>query len=108
VLAIALVPAYIGAESIIQLVQQLMGLFSMPILAAFITGLGFRNVDARAMMLSLLFGAGLYAFFSFVWSPLHFLHLMAITLVACIGFALLVNRVVFRRRATVAWATIGR
>jgi solute:Na+ symporter, SSS family len=108
VLAIALVPAYIGAESIIQLVQQLMGLFSMPILAAFITGLGFRNVDARAMMLSLLFGAGLYAFFSFVWSPLHFLHLMAITLVACIGFALLVNRVVFRRRAAVAWATISR
>lgn len=103
-LSIALVPLYIGAESIIQLVQQLMGLFSMPILAAFITGLGFRNVDARAVIASLVFGALLYAFFSFVWAPLHFLHLMAITLVGCIGFALVVNALVFGRRAVPGWA----
>jgi SSS family solute:Na+ symporter len=103
-LSIALVPLYIGAESIIQLVQQLMGLFSMPILAAFITGLGFRNVDARAVIASLVFGALLYAFFSFGWAPLHFLHLMAITLVGCIGFALAINALVFGRRAIPGWA----
>ena len=103
VLSIALVPAYIGADSIIQTVQTLMGLFSMPILAAFITGLGFRGVDARAVMLSLVFGAALYGFFTFKWQPLHFLHLMAITLVACVGFALLVNRLIFGRRVTPAW-----
>jgi solute:Na+ symporter, SSS family len=101
-LAIALVPAYVGAESIIQLVQQLMGLFSMPILAAFITGLCFRGVDARAVMLALVFGAVLYGAFTFVWSPLHFLHLMAITLVACVLFALAVNRLVFGGRSE--WA----
>jgi solute:Na+ symporter, SSS family len=102
-LSIALVPAYIGAESIIQLVQQLMGLFSMPILAAFVTGLCFRNVDARAVIAALVFGAVLYGVFSFWWTPLHFLHLMAITLVACIAFALGVNRVAFGRRASFGW-----
>lgn len=92
-MGILLVPAYIGAESIIQLIQQLIGLFSMPILAAFITGLLFRNVDARAVIASLFFGSVLYAVFTFVWTPLHFLHLMAITLLACVGFTLLLNRI---------------
>jgi SSS family solute:Na+ symporter len=99
--AIALVPAYVGAESIIQLIQKLLGLFSMPVLSAFITGLLFRNVDARAVIAAMLFGAALYAVFTFVWSPAHFLHLMFVTLWACVGFALLVNRVVCGRRA--AW-----
>lgn len=103
-LSIALVPAYVGAESIIQLIQQLIGLFSMPILAAFITGLGFRGIDARSVIAAIVFGAMLYGFFTFVWTPLHFLHLMAITLVACIGFALAVNRLVFGRRAIAGWA----
>jgi len=98
-LAIGLVPAYRGAESIIQLIQQLIGLFSMPILSAFITGLLFRNVDARAVISTLVFGAGLYGFFTFVWTPLHFLHLMFITVWSCVGFALLVNRAVFGRSA---------
>jgi SSS family solute:Na+ symporter len=101
-LAIALVPAYVGAESIIQLIQQLLGLFSMPILSAFITGLLFRNVDARAVIAAMLFGAGLYAVFTFAWSPVHFLHLMFVTLWTCVGFALAVNRWIFGRRAT--WA----
>jgi len=97
--AIALVPIYSGADSIIQLIQQLIGLFSMPILAAFITGLMFKGVDARAVIASLVFGALLYGFFTFVWAPLHFLHLMFITLWACVGFALLVNRVFLKGRA---------
>ncbi len=92
-LGIALVPLYMGAESIIQLIQQLIGIFSMPILAAFITGLLFKNVDAKAVIASLVFGSSLYAVFTFVWTPLHFLHLMAITLVACVGFTLLLNRI---------------
>ena len=90
--AIALVPLYQGADSIIQLIQQLIGLFSMPILAAFITGLMFKGVDARAVIASLVFGALLYGFFTFVWTPLHFLHLMFITVWACVAFALVVNR----------------
>ena len=99
ILSIALVPVYSGADSIINLVQQLNGLLSMPILSVFIIGLLFTDVDARAMMLALVFGVGLYAVFSFVWTPLHYIHLMLVTLVACIAVALALNRLVFGRHA---------
>lgn len=110
VFSVAMVPVYAGAESIIQLIQQLLGLFSMPILAAFITGLLFRNVDARAVIGTLIFGAVFYALLSFGWpvwhkadpslpKPPHFLHLMFLTVWACVGFALALNRVVFGQRA---------
>lgn len=109
-LSIALVPLYSGAESIIQLIQQLLGLFSMPILAVFITGLLFRNVDARAVIATLVFGAVFYGLLSFGWPawhkadpailrPPHFLHLMFVTVWACVGFALALNRLAFGRRA---------
>ena len=99
IIALLLVPVYSGAESIINLLQQLNGLLSMPILSAFITGLLFRNVDARAVMMTVLFGTLLYAFFSFVWAPWHYIHMMAVTLFACVGFALFLNRTVFGRQA---------
>ncbi|MBC2604726.1 SLC5 family protein [Pelagicoccus albus] len=110
-LGIGLVPFYMGAESIIQLIQQLIGLFSMPILASFITGLLFRDVDARAVIASLLFGAGLYALLTFGWeawyeadpatrlAPWHFLHAMTLTVAGCVGFALSVNLIIFGKRA---------
>lgn len=100
VMSILLVPVYSGAVSIINLVQQLNGLLSMPILSAFILGLAFGNVDARAAMAALIFGTGLYAYFTFVWTPIHYIHLMVITLLACIAFGLLVNALVFRRMAS--------
>lgn len=115
VLGIALVPAYIGAESIIQLVQQLMGLFSMPILASFATGLLFKNVEAKAVVASLVFGALLYAGLSFGWPafhdryptqvipPWHFLHLMFVTFCGCVLFALAANRLIWGRRSRFGW-----
>lgn len=99
-IAIALVPVYAKAESIINLLQQLWGLVSMPILSAFIVGLLFKNVHANAAILAVIFGVGLYAFFTFVWMPIHYIHMMVFTLGACIAFALLLNRVVFGQRAT--------
>jgi SSS family solute:Na+ symporter len=107
VLSIAIMPFYAGAPSIMARIQALLGAFSMPILSAFITGLAFRNVDARAVIATIFFGTGLYAFFTFGWSPLHFLHLMAITVCVCVGFALALNRVAFGRRATFVFATAG-
>lgn len=98
-LAIALVPVYNGAASIINLVQQLNGLLSMPILSVFIVGLLFRNVDARAAIIGVIFGVGLYSVFTFVWTPLHYIHLMFITLWTTVGFELLLNRVIFNKRA---------
>jgi solute:Na+ symporter, SSS family len=104
-LSIVLVPVYMGAVSIIDLVQQLNGLLSMPILSTFILGLAFKGVDARAAMSSLVFGTAFYALFTFYWSPagmieLHYIHFMAITLFASIAFGLLVNGVVFRKTAS--------
>ncbi len=90
--SIALVPVYAGTVSIINLVQQLNGLLSMPILSAFIVGLVFTGVRAEAVMASLAFGVGLYAVFTWVWTPVHYIHLMLVTLIACIAVALGLNR----------------
>jgi len=105
-IAIAMVPVYSNAVSIINLLQQLNGLLSMPILSAFVVGLVFRDVDARAAIAGVLFGIALYASFTAVWVPfgLHYIHLMLVTLVMTIGFALVVNRLVFGRHARfVGW-----
>ena len=105
-----MVPAYAGSQGIMQTIQSLIGLFSMPILSAFIIGLLFRNVDARAVIATILFGSAFYALFAFAWpalhasspswpAPWHFLHSMALTVWVCVGFALTLNRVAFGRTA---------
>jgi SSS family solute:Na+ symporter len=110
VLSVCLVPAYEGSTSIMGLIQKLIGLFTMPILAAFIIGLLFRNIDARAVIATIIFGSCFYALLSFGWpalhvrfttvpAPWHFLHSMALTVWACVGFALSLNRLAFGRRA---------
>lgn len=99
VLSLVLVPVYDGADSIINLVQKLNGLTSMPVLSVFIVGLLFRDVDARAAIAGLIFGVALYAVFSFVWTPLHYIHMMFITLWTTVAFSLTLNRWVFGRRA---------
>jgi len=99
VVSLLLVPIYQRADSIINLVQQLWGLLSMPILSVFIVGLLFKNVEAKAGISAVIFGVSLYSFFTFVWTPLHYLHLMFITVTCCVACALLVNKFVFGRRA---------
>lgn len=103
--ALALIPVYQQADSIINLVQQLYGLLSMPILSVFVVGLLFTNVHAKAAIGSVLFGVALYAAMSFEFSPmfapfgLHYIHLMFVTLIACVLFALISNRVIFNQKA---------
>ena len=101
IVSLVMVPVYAQAESIINLLQQLFGLLSMPILSIFIVGLLFNNVNANAGIAAVVFGVGLYAFFSFVHAPfgLHYIHLMLVTLVCCIALALVLNRVVFKQKA---------
>ena len=72
------------------------------ILSAFIVGLLFRDVDARAAIGAVLFGISLYAYFTFVHAPfgLHYIHLMFVTLWTSIAFSLAVNRLVFGKRAS--------
>jgi SSS family solute:Na+ symporter len=101
VIAIAMVPLYNNPEnSLVETIQSLFGLMSMPILTAFIVGLLFKNVEARAMIAAVLFGICLYGVFKFLWAPfgLHYIHLMFITLVSSITVALSINFLVFGKK----------
>jgi SSS family solute:Na+ symporter len=125
-LSIALVPLYAGAESIINLLQELNGLSSMPILSAFIAALLFRNMDARAAVTGLIYGVAIYALHSFVlykpqaaWDGgnfyqtigigwLHYIDVMLFVLFSSVLVALLTNRLVFGRRAVWIFSAEGR
>jgi len=74
----------------------------MPILSAFIVGLLFKNVDARAMIMAVIFGVALYAAFIFAWPKLPgggYIHMMAVTLIAGVSMALVLNKVLFKKTA---------
>ncbi len=121
IIAVLLVPVYANAESIINLLQQLNGLLSMPILSVFIVGLLFKNVDADAAIAGLIWGFALYAFHNFTlyakgavyegetvyqhfgldW--LHYIDVMVIVLVTSVMAALIVNRLVYGKRASFGW-----
>lgn len=67
----------------------------------------FSGIRAPAVMLSLVFGVALYAVFTWMWTPAHYIHLMLVTLVATIAVALAANmlmggKAVLRRRAGIA------
>jgi solute:Na+ symporter, SSS family len=124
--SILMVPVFQNAESIINLLQELNGLLSMPILSAFIAGLLFRNVDARAATAGLLWGLSSYAFHNFVlYKPtdafggqtyyqhwglpwLHYIDVMVLVLVTSVVVALCVNRLLFGNRATFIFSAAGR
>lgn len=109
ILTLLLVPVYQQADSIINLIQQLYGLLSMPILSVFIIGLVFKNVHANAAIIAVVFGVLLYGAMSFEFSPLHapfglhYIHLMFITLASCVAVALVINKLIFGQTAKVAW-----
>jgi solute:Na+ symporter, SSS family len=92
VVSLAMVPLYQHSTSIIATLQQLNGLYSMPVLAAFIVAVAFTRIDPRAVRIGVLFGALLYAVFTFAWSPLHYIHLMAITLASSVALMWLLSR----------------
>lgn len=100
--ALAMVPLYEHAQSIIATLQQLNGLYSMPVLAAFIAAVYFAPIGAHAVKLGIAFGAGLYALFTFLWSPLHYIHLMAVTLAASLLVMLGADRLARSQRGRLA------
>jgi SSS family solute:Na+ symporter len=109
VTSILLVPVFENAKSIINLLQQLNGLTSMPILSAFIVALLFRGVKAPAAVAGVVFGVLFYGALNVVPLPgwlasFHYIDLMVVTLFASILFSLAVNRLVLGQRATfVGW-----
>lgn len=96
IVALAMVPIYENARSIVDTLQRLNGLYSMPVLAAFLAAVLMRGTHATAVKIGLLFGAVLYAIFTFVWSPLHYIHLMFITLCASLALMWGLSRVLGR------------
>jgi solute:Na+ symporter, SSS family len=92
VVGVAMVPLFEHAQSIVDTLQRLNGLYSMPVLAAFLAAVFMRGVRAHAVKIGIAFGAALYAVFTFVWSPLHYIHLMAITLAATLLVIVLIDR----------------
>lgn len=124
---ILMIPVFDNPEgSIINLLQELNGLLSMPILSAFVAGLLFRNVDARAAIAGLLWGIGSYALHNFIlykpsaafggqtyyqhWGMpgLHYIDVMVAVLVTSVLTALIVNRLVFGSRATFIFSKQGK
>ena len=95
-LGFAMIPIFNNPEnSIIDLVQRLYGLLSMPILSAFIVGLLFRNVSAWAMIIAVIYGVVFYGWstnpFGEANIDLHYIHMMAITLISGVALALLLS-----------------
>ena len=103
--SVLLVPAFENAKSIINLLQALNGLASMPILSAFIVGLLFRGVGAWAAVAGVVWGVAIYAAYTFVpglsdsLAPLHYIDFMVVTLATSVLFALAFNAAILRRRA---------
>lgn len=97
IVPVLMVPLFENARSIIDLLQKLNGLYSMPVLAIFLVAVVYGNrVSGLAARYGLLFGAALYGAFTFVWSPLHYIHLMFLTLVVTIAFILGLSRLLQR------------
>ena len=103
--ALFMVPVFQQTESLINLLQELYGLGSMPVLSAFVLALLFNNVDYRAAMAGVVFGVSMYGLYTFYLSEqgivtLHYIHFMAITFFTTIAFALAVNKLVLGQTAS--------
>lgn len=93
-IGLALVPSYAKSSSIIETIQQMYGLLSMPILSAFLVCLVFDDVDSRAAIIAVVFGVVLYGIL-FRFAPIHYIHSMFVTLISCVVLSLSVSRFVF-------------
>lgn len=94
VIALILVPFFAKSSSIINTIQQLYGLLSMPILSAFLVCLLFDDVDSRAAITAVIFGVILYGVLFFN-APFHYIHSMFVTLISCVLLALATSKFVF-------------
>jgi SSS family solute:Na+ symporter len=100
--SVAMVPLYQNSQSIIATLQKLNGLYSMPVLAAFLAAVFMSRVSALSVKIGIAFGAALYAVFTFLWSPLHYIHLMFITLATTLLVIALLDRAIGRSPLPVA------
>ncbi len=101
--AIIIAPLLAQLESIFQYLQQVNGLYSVPIIGIFLLGILTKRVPALAAKVGMLVGMGSYSFFTFVNlksvpsffanadGELHFLHGYFISFVAAVGVMLFIG-----------------
>ena len=112
-LGYSLIPVFNDPDSsIIDTVQRLYGLLSMPILSAFIVGLLFRGASAWATIAGVVFGVVFYGWatnpFGEAGLSLHYIHVMALTLLLSVGLSLLLSMATGHRPQWDARNVFGR
>lgn len=95
IIGLILVPFYEKSGSIIETIQQLYGLLSMPILSAFLVCLLFDNVSSKGAIISVVLGVVFYGFM-FNFAPIHYIHSMFLTLIVCVLSSLTLSKLVFK------------
>ncbi|WP_158969941.1 solute:sodium symporter family transporter [Paraglaciecola sp. L3A3] len=96
-----MVPIFQNAESVINMLQQFNGLYSMPVLGVFILAMTMKNINPTAIKFALLMGTVVYAVFTFVWSPLHYIHLMAISFMTTVIIGIVLDKLLTSPRPVV-------
>ncbi len=99
ILAMGIAPLLVYAESIFSYLQEVNGIYSIPILTIIVVGYFTKYVPAFAAKFGILSGSILYIISQFILQPYfgkenypHFLHVMAILFVANIIIMLIIGR----------------
>lgn len=98
---IIMVPVFQNAESVINTLQQLNGLYSMPVLGVFILAMTMKNINPTAIKFALLMGSVVYAVFTFIWTPLHYIHLMAISFLTTVIIGVVLDRLLMTNESLI-------
>ena len=103
-LAILVAPYVANAPAgLYQLMQQLNGIFFVPIATVIIAGFAFPSVTAKGALAGLVFGLLFYITLEYIWQvPLHFVHIWGIEFV----LNLIIMHLVSRFDAPTDWSGI--
>jgi solute:Na+ symporter, SSS family len=92
--SILVAPLVVNApDGLYQLLQQLNGIFFIPIASIMLAGFFTKNITALAAKSALIFGLVFYVFFTFIYKiDLHFVHLWGIEFVLNMGIMIFISK----------------